>query len=337
MARPVIVGLNAVIVAASEDAPLVLTVNVPPDVAVAATAARLDASLEGLPFGPLDPDEDRTLDRGLRRWVAAQTGLPLGYIEQLYTFGDRDRGGAPDARVLSVAYLALTRQSELDGSAGPRWSRLYDFLPWEDWRHGPAPVLERSILPGLDRWADQPEDPLSCARRRERAQIVFGLHGAPWDRNRVLDRYELLYEASLVDEAVRDADAGAQPGTPGGSPLHRSAEMLGRSMALDHRRIVATALERMRGKLSYRPVVFELLPDSFTLLQLQRVVEALVGERIHKQNFRRLVEQSRMVERTGNIETRTGGRPADLFRFRRDVLLERPAPGLGLPRRRLAR
>ena len=102
-------------------------------------------------------------------------------------------------------------------------------------------------------------------------------------------------------------------------------------MALDHRRILATALGRLRGKLRYRPVVFELLPPTFTLLQLQRVVEALAGVGLHKQNFRRLVETGGLVEGTGRQDLATGGRPAELFRFRRDVLRERPAPGVGLP------
>ena len=101
-------------------------------------------------------------------------------------------------------------------------------------------------------------------------------------------------------------------------------------MALDHRRILATALGRLRGKIKYRPVVFELLPPSFTLLQLQRVVEALAGVRLHKQNFRRLVEHGGLVEGTGQ-DVQTGGRPAELFVFRREVLRERPAPGVGLP------
>ena len=70
-------------------------------------------------------------------------------------------------------------------------------------------------------------------------------------------------------------------------------------MALDHRRILATALGRVRGKLKYRPVVFELLPPTFTLSRLQRVVEALAGVRLHKQNFRRLVERGGLVEGTG--------------------------------------
>jgi hypothetical protein len=102
-------------------------------------------------------------------------------------------------------------------------------------------------------------------------------------------------------------------------------------MALDHRRILATALGRLRGKIKYRPVVFELLSPTFTLLQLQRVVEALAGVRLHKQNFRRLVEKGGLVEGTGQLDPKTGGRPAELFCFRREVLRERPAPGIGLP------
>jgi hypothetical protein len=106
---------------------------------------------------------------------------------------------------------------------------------------------------------------------------------------------------------------------------------LGRPMALDHRRILATALGRVRGKLKYRPVVFELLPPTFTLSRLQRVAEALAGVRLHKQNFRRLVEHGGLVEGTGRRELSTGGRPAELFRFRREVLRERSTPGVGLP------
>jgi hypothetical protein len=61
------------------------------------------------------------------------------------------------------------------------------------------------------------------------------------------------------------------------------------------------------------------------------VVEALAGVRLHKQNFRRLVENAGLVEGTGRQDSQTGGRPAELFVFRREVLRERPAPGVGLP------
>ena len=145
------------------------------------------------------------------------------------------------------------------------------------------------------------------------------------------DRFELLYEVGLVAEAHRDAPPGPPAAAPA-APGRRSRTCASAGpLALDHRRILASALGRLRGKLRYRPVIFELLPGTFTLLKLQRTVEALAGVRLHKQNFRRLVEQGGLVEGTGRLEAGTGGRPAELFRFRRDVLRERPAAGVGLP------
>jgi hypothetical protein len=286
MARLVRVGLNAVIAAVTDEVPRLLTVG------------------DALPFGPLDPGADRTLELGLRRWVREQTGLELGYVEQLYTFGDRDRVEAD--RLLSIAYLALVRE-EGPPRKGAAWRDWYRLLPWEDWRDGKPDVIDRLIAPAVAVWAG------SEAARQDRTEVTFGMAGAPWDGERVLERYELLYEAGLI------AEAGAGVG-------------LGEPMTADHRRIAATALGRLRGKLKYRPVVFELLPPTFTLLQLQRVVEALAGVRLHKQNFRRLLERGGLVEGTGELEAETGGRPAELFRFRREVLRERPAPGVGLPR-----
>jgi hypothetical protein len=67
---------------------------------------------------------------------------------------------------------------------------------------------------------------------------------------------------------------------------------------------------------------------------LQRTVEALLGFGLHKQNFRRLVAEQGLVEGTGKFAASVRGRPAELFRFRREVLRERPAPGLRLGARR---
>jgi hypothetical protein len=153
--------------------------------------------------------------------------------------------------------------------------------------------------------------------------VAFGLEGVAWGDERVLERYELLYEVGLVAEGRRDgrgADAAAARPWPEGQ-----------AMAADHRRILATAVARLRGKIKYRPVVFELMPEGFTLLQLQRAVEALAGVRLHKQNFRRLVEQQGLVEETGRVITATGGRPAREVRFREEVVLEHLAPGFRLP------
>jgi hypothetical protein len=106
---------------------------------------------------------------------------------------------------------------------------------------------------------------------------------------------------------------------------------MGIPLASDHRRILATALGRLRGKLAYRPVVFDLMPGEFTLLQLQRVVEALSGAKLHKQNFRRLVTSADLVESVGRTSTVGRGRPAELFRFRREVLGEKLTVGVARP------
>jgi hypothetical protein len=111
-------------------------------------------------------------------------------------------------------------------------------------------------------------------------------------------------------------------------PIFAAKKAAGATMRFDHRRILATAVSRLRAKLKYRPVVFELMAPEFTLTELQRTVEAISGRHLHKQNFRRLVESAALVEPTGKQTQQERGRPAELFRFRREILKERPAPGL---------
>lgn len=307
------IGLNAAILAVRGNEPVVLVIRPDPQARGA----------DSLPFGVFSPLEHRTLDSGLRAWVAEQTGLDLGYVEQLYTFGDRGRHAQPGdtgPHVVSIGYLALTRPSPQAGERG-FWRSWYDFFPWEDWRHGRPAVLSE-IEPRLCEWAERPRTaaPVRPLQRAERLRICFGLGGDHWDEEKVLERYELLYEAGLVEEARRD-------GRQASLSWHQLPD-LGSRMQFDHRRILATAIGRIRGKIKYRPVVFEMMADEFTLFELQRTVEAILGPHLHKQNFRRLIESAGLVEPTGEVRAKTGGRPAKLFRFRREVLLERPAPGV---------
>lgn len=304
------VGLSAAIVAVEGEAPLIL---------VAGGAG-------GLPSGAFDPKRDRTLEIALRSSIAEQAALDVGYVEQLYTFGDRGRAEAPGGpHMVSIGYLALTRRPR-DGAslaaAGAGFRPWYGYFPWEDWRRKRPEMLDAAILPAINQWtAEAPEAATGRALPRlARARLCFGIDGAPWDEEKVLDRYELLYEAGLVEEARRDGRPAAL--------ARADAPRLGEPMRDDHRRILATAMGRLRAKLKYRPVVFELMPPRFTLTALQQTVEAIAGRKIHKQNFRRLVEANALVEPTGDFETATGGRPAALYRFRREVIEERPAPGL---------
>jgi hypothetical protein len=344
---PVVIGLSTVIVAVTDETPRILTVRRTDESAAGQTGrskkqARESDPPDAIPFGHFDPTGDRTLELGLRRWVWEQTGLDLGYVEQLYTFGDRNRDpseGEGGPRVISIAYLALVREGKPSGKAGAHWREWYRFFPWEDRRTGRPEVIEKHIAPVLAQWIESAPNSRIRQDRHERCDINFGLKGAPWVPERVLERYELIYEVNLAIESLRDRKADSPVAVPSSIEASKRPSddsipwtaHFGRPMALDHRRILATALGRLRGKLKYRPVVFELLPTVFTLFQLQRVVEALTGVRLHKQNFRRLVEKGGLVEGTGRFDSQTGGRPAELFRFRRDVLRERPAPGVGLP------
>lgn len=323
-ASTVEIGLSAAIASVRSDEPVVLIVK-----------SAIDGELaDSLPSGPFSPVDHRTLEMGLRDWVADQADITLGYVEQLYTFGDRGRHARPNdtsPHVVSIGYLALTRPlkksghgidgTEPDGRQS-HWRSWYDFFPWEDWRRGRPEIFERVIRPRLIEWAERNEVQSSRSRpleRSERISMAFGTEGN-WDEERVLDRYELLYEAGLVEEAHRDGREAAL--------LWGSLPKLGVPMLYDHRRILATAIGRLRGKIKYRPVVFEMMPDEFTLFELQKTVEAILGPHLHKQNFRRLVESAGLVEPTGDVRAKTGGRPAKLFRFRREVLMERPAPGV---------
>ena len=100
------IGLSAAIISVRDEAPQVLVVK-------SGSGGR--AAADALPSGPFSPINHRTLEIGLRDWVREQSNLDLGYVEQLYTFGDRGRHARPaDAtpHVVSIGYLALTRPLE---------------------------------------------------------------------------------------------------------------------------------------------------------------------------------------------------------------------------------
>lgn len=320
----VLVELVAVVVAVTDNEPRVLTTN----------------QGDSLPAGPFE-QQHRSLQTGLRAWVEEQTHHPLGYVEQLYTFADKDRvdESGTASRVMSISYLALTREAVADSSAGVDWRSWYRYFPWEDRRGSDVrgvsaaeDMIRDTIVPALRRWAGSAGSHEELAQREQRVAITFGLDGHPWNEDLVLQRYELLYEAGLVPEALRTRRQRA--GASGRDALDVGVHLPipGSPMRYDHRRILATGIARLRAKIKYRPVVFELMPEAgFTFLQLQQTVEALAGRNLHKQNFRRLIEQQELVEETGEVLAGRAGRPARLLRFKRGVMQERAIAGTKLP------
>ncbi len=331
------ITLNAVLAALEDGEPKVLCTQ----------TNGTDGKILALPYGPFDPLHHRTFEIGLRDWVTRQTKASIGYVEQLYTFGDRGREAAINAHhsnrdiykgitdessfeqtalshIISIGYLALAPKPAAVDVTDASWRSWYRFFPWEDWRDEEPAILAQHILPALFNWANHCEDPAKKHNRLSRIRLAFGFSDIGWEEERILDRYELMYESRLIGEAINNNIEGTTKKPDG--------NIVGIQMASDHRRILATAIARLRGKLKYRPIIFEMIPTEFTLLDLQKRVEAMIGFPMHKQNFRRSVENIGLVNRTGNVSNEAGGRPAALFTINREYLKDRSARGLVIPR-----
>ncbi|MBX9591647.1 MAG: NAD regulator [Hyphomonadaceae bacterium] len=315
--------------AAGEGIPVVLTSAIlalqttEPVVAVVPAGHTGD---ETLPSGFFLPSEHDTLEDGVRSCTYAQTGVEFDLIEQLCTLGGRARstiGGVPadPPHLISISYVALVGPRQCSDSTRATWRSWYSFLPWEDWRGGRPDCLSE-LEQRLEIWAAEPRPP--CAARwkpdrRQRLRIAFGGAGTSWDEEKVGERYALLSEAGIVGALPEDAPGIAQ-----------RLPRLMHPLLGDQSLVLARAIGELRRAIKCRPIIFELMHQEFTLFELQKAVEAILGPHLHKQNFRRLVEGCGLVEPTGGLRLRTGGRPAQLYRFRRDVIYEHAAPGVRL-------
>lgn len=233
-------------------------------------------------------------------------------------------------------------------NAGRRalWRDWYDYFPWENHLDEQSYEHIQTLTTKLKEWAESAD---SSALRTKRLQRIYLCWGGDWEEDdsefdkvittqnssakemftkwvaeHALLRYEMLYEAGLLPE----------------SPSYNAAKLpknwqkiIGEPMYYDHRRVIATAISRLRAKIEYRPLIFGLMPAEFTLLQLQQSVEALSGVTLHKQNFRRLLESQNLLEPTGNSSQTGRGRPAKLYRFRFDLELQSLLMDSKLPKR----
>lgn len=304
--------------------------------------------LDAWPGGFLEWDTDPTTRETALRELREETSVnEPDYLEPLgsYTQDGRDprqfaghRDGKTGewvrtgARVATNAYLMLLpRPAALVPQEGEttdaRWTDVYAYLPWEDLRSGAGRAAARQVAAALRRR-------VRGAGGRERIGAAFGEGAHEWNEERVADRWRLLYDAGAVAEARRDR---------WGRPLGAAGEGFGREMAFDHRRILADALARLRGKIKYLPAALKALAgDEFTLDELQAACEAVAGRPLHRANFRRAVAQAkgdrartpRLVAGTGRRRARGAGEPGvapELFRFVPEVVHARLDPSLRLP------
>ncbi len=129
---------------------------------------------------------------------------------------------------------------------------------------------------------------------------------------------------ALVDPArLADARAGTSvatievpwEGETGGAVVARGQAGAALELAFDHDEILGTAVKRVRGKLDYSPIGFQLLPERFTLFDLQRVHETVLARPLNKDSFRRRMLGSGLLEATGEHSRGTPHRPPELYRF----------------------
>jgi 8-oxo-dGTP diphosphatase len=152
---------------------------------------------------------------------------------------------------------------------------------------------------------------------------TFGAPGRD-PRGRVISvaYFALLPEASFAPALaaapdLRLADVAVDwTGEAGGPAQALAGDGRALPLAFDHAGIIGLAVKRLRGKLDYSDVAFALLPELFTLRELQQVHEAILGTSLNKPAFRRRLLDSGRLEATGRREAGTGFRPAELFRHK---------------------
>jgi len=199
-------------------------------------------------------------------------------------------------------------------------------------------VVRRSAHPFRDHWAlpggfvsmGETLDQAAARVLAEKASIegvfleqlyTFGaLHRDPRTRVISVSYYALVDRerfdlAATGDDAITARVVVSWRGARGGAAELVGPEQKSLAMAFDHANIVGMAIQRIRGKLEYAPIGFQLLPKRFTLYELQRVHEAVLGQRLNKDSFRRRMLASGLLEPTGRLEQGVGHRPAELYRF----------------------
>lgn len=242
-------------------------------------------------------------DDQVDRWAEEEAAFLAGYDPSRYPHPSV----AVDVVLLTVAggHVRVLLYRRPDPPFTGRWALPGGFLAL----HEPIEEAARRVLrdkAGIDGvWLEQLYT-FGDPDRDPRTRVLSVAHLALVDLERF--RRTVPPAGAVTDVAVTDVDdAGrATVVADDGQPL---------GLAFDHDRIVGTSLTRLRGKLDYTPVGYQLLPERFTLRQLQRVHETILGRPVNKDSFRRRMLASGEIEPTGEHERGVEHRPALLYRF----------------------
>lgn len=194
----------------------------------------------------------------------------------------------------------------------------------------PGPEESAWAIPGGPIWRDEDLEAAAVRHLEEKTGLrdgyleqlyTFGPSGeVPGGPAIAVVYLAVLSAADVAWEGERGGRAGSCHGGEGLGVRWWSIYDLP-ALAFDHGAILRYALTRLRFKLEYTAVGFELLPPTFTLSELQKAYEVILGEELDKRNFRRKILAADVIEPSGG--TRSGeGRPAQLYRYREDAVAE---------------
>ncbi|MBI3360503.1 MAG: NUDIX hydrolase [Chloroflexi bacterium] len=189
-------------------------------------------------------------------------------------------------------------------------------------RRGAAPFKGKWAIPG---GFVKPDETLQAAAVRELEEetgvrdvyveqlYTFGDPGRD-PRGRVIT---VAYFALVPAHAAREPRGGDDAAETRWWSMYQLPDL-----AFDHAEILEYALQRLRNKLEYTAVGFQLLPAEFTLSELQTAYEIVLGEQLDKRNFRRRILEAKVIRETRKYREGVGGRPAKLYRYREDAVAE---------------
>ena len=304
------------------------------------------------PGGFVDWKDENAHIAGLRD-VSVETGHSANpaFFEALDTYDENGRDPRQFAghfdhgqwvgtgvRVVSKAFIALFAPLSYESALRPRrnaaaarWESVYRYLPWEDLRSAEGRSARREIIREVtDRWVRTAESDEVAAQRRRRLEAAFAVSDLrEWNEERTAERFALLMETALVTEAHRDQWGEVRP------EADRHVLANDAPLAFDHRRMLADALGRVRGKLKYTPsVLAALVGAEITAPIVHRVCESVAGRPIHMANLRRaLTATNALLRPIKTIVTgrRPVGRQATRYRWVKDVDLARLDPAMRVP------
>ncbi|MBN2795976.1 MAG: NUDIX hydrolase [Clostridia bacterium] len=218
-------------------------------------------------------DIDEPIDMAALRELKEETNVEDVYLEQLYTFGQVNRD--PRMRVVSTAYMALVDREKLNPRAG-------DDAQEVDWF-----AIEREVV--------VPEKMMEYDDFIEKTQTVkLKL------LNDAID-YEISCTLFISEKLL-------------GRNIKRTVEIIDQEcLAADHGKIIDYAMNRLKNKLEYTQIAFNLVPEYFTLSELQQVYQVISGKEEKPAGFRRKIKD--MVIETDHMQNSKGHRPAKLFTY----------------------